>query len=167
METIQKNTVVKLQFSLHTSTGVLINGEDNFSYIHGYGGILSGMENSLEGKSTGEKIHIELAPEEAFGAYVEQEPIRVHRRDFGKNFDKLYEGMGLPVQNSNGEDVIIYVESKVGSFVTLSCNHPLAGEPIIFDANILDVRCATPDEMMKKMVLDGREPSSGGSCSCC
>ena len=125
------------------------------------------MEGVLEGKSKGESIHIELSPEEAFGKYVKQEPIRVHRRDFGKGFDRLYKGMGIPVKNSDGEEIVIYVQKKDGSYVSLSRNHPLAGISLIFDANILDVRCATSEEIMNKMIIDARGGGNAGSCSCC
>ena len=167
MEKIQKNTVVNIQFSLRTSTGVLVNSEDNFSYLHGYGGILPGMETVLEGQSKGDTVQTELSPEDAFGVHMEHEPIQVHRQDCGKDFDRLHEGMGFPIQNSKGESVLIYVKKKTGSFVILSRNHPLAGETITFHANILDVRCASSDEVAKKMVLDHPKPSGGGSCSCC
>ena len=67
METIQKNAVVQINFSLHTSTGGVVDKENGFSYLHGHNKILSGMESILEGKSKGDVVHVELAPEDAFG----------------------------------------------------------------------------------------------------
>ena len=167
METIQKNTVVQLDFSLITSTGSLVDERHGFSYIHGYNTILRGMESILDGKSKGDVVHTELIPAEAFGEYVEERPIHVHRQNFGENFDRMHVGMGLSVKSNNGEHITLYVERKDASHVMLSRNHPLAGESIVFTASILDIRPASPEEVTEKTVLKERPSNDSGSCSCC
>ena len=167
MKTVQKDTVVQISYALHTSTGSLVDMRDGFSYIHGHDTILPGMENVFDGKSKGDSVRAELEPREAFGEAEEQEPIRVHSKDFGKDFERLREGMRLDLQNSNGEKVAVYVQSKFGNYVHLTRNHPLAGQKIILEASILDVRQALPDEIMNSMVIETNTSENSGSCSCC
>ena len=167
MDSITKHTVVTLNYSLLTMEGQRIDGASSFAYLHGSGNLLQGMENALEGKTVGDSVTEILYPKDAFGEKVDHEELRVHRREFGKGYDNLQVGFGLTVQDSKGNDVVLYVEKKKGSYVSLTRNHPLAGVTLQFQAQILGVRCATPDEKEEGRAhgLDGTDKPT--SCACC
>jgi FKBP-type peptidyl-prolyl cis-trans isomerase SlyD len=163
---IQSNKVAVIDYSLHTIEGDLIDDRKQFAYIHGHKKLLRGMEQSLEGKVVGENVVVTLAPADAYGELVEQEPIRVHQSQFGKDFARIQEGMPLQLENSNGEAVVVYVEKKEGAYAFLTQNHPLSGVPLTFTAIVTNIREASPDEIGNKMANDP-QANNASSCSCC
>ena len=165
METIQKNIVATIQYTLKTLKGDLIGGENARAYIHGHNNLLAGMENALEGKLVGDAIHTEIAPSDAFGEYIDQEPVRIHETRLGQSGTKIVEGMPLQLANSNGERVLVFVEKKEGAYAYLTRNHPLAGSTLVFDAQITAIRSARDEEVNDKRAYP--EENRGGSCSCC
>jgi len=166
MDTIQKNTVATIQYSLQTVDGRSIDRDSRIAYIHGHNNLLSGMEKALEGKKIGDTIEIQIAPADGYGEYLEQEPIRVHQKELGTDFHKLVKGMPLHLQNSNGDTIVIFVKEKEGAYAQFTRNHPLAGVPLLFNASITDIRCAQPEEISKKMAYEVDSEISP-TCGCC
>jgi FKBP-type peptidyl-prolyl cis-trans isomerase SlyD len=167
MNTIETNTVATVQFTLKTQAGELIEQGDELAYLHGYNNLLDGMELALEGKSIGQHITSELKPENMFGELVEEEPIQIHKSQFGNDFEKLYEGIAIPTRDTAGNEIVIYLQEKKGDFAVLSRNHPLAGVPLIFDAKIINVRNALPGELVDRIASGPNGDQKPSSCACC
>ena len=167
MEAIQQDTVATFRFQLQSLKGEICDEAESFTYIHGHQNILAGMEKALEGKCPGDEIRVQLSPEDAFGNLVEQQPVRIHRSEFGPNFNRVRTGQEIPVQNSAGERVSLFVENKEGSYITLGFNHPLAGRTLLFIASVLETRPAHAQEKTQGIAFgkDGNDVPS--SCSCC
>ena len=161
MNTIEKDRVATISFQLQTAEGVLLDKGDDLTYVHGQGDLLVGMEKALQGKKIGEAFSVEIPPEDAFGLYSEQEPIRIHKRELENIFDRLQVNSSFPIQNSKGESVLVYVQKKSGSYITITTNHPLAGSALIFDAKVMAIREASPEECTQPKI------QNTGSCSCC
>ena len=68
---IQKDTLVTMSVAMYTLQGDLLETADELVYLHGHGDIFPVIEKALEGKAAGEKVKVELEPEEAFGDYDE------------------------------------------------------------------------------------------------
>ena len=123
------------------------------------------MENALTGKNTGDEVQVDIPPIQGFGEVQHFEPIHFHRRDFGQSFDRLEVGMGFNYKDEDQKDIILYVSKILGSYATLTINHPLAGKTLTFQATVQSVREATVAE-----INSGYPHSSGASapsCSCC
>ena len=161
MNTIKENTAATISFHLQTSDGTLLDKGDDFTYIHGQGQLLIGMEKALQDKKIGETFSVEIPPEDAFGLYQEQEPVRIHKRELENIFDRLQVNSSFPIQNSRGEQFLVYVQKKSGSYITITTNHPFAGATLLFDATVKSVREAEPEECAQT------ENQNTGSCSCC
>jgi FKBP-type peptidyl-prolyl cis-trans isomerase SlyD len=116
------------------------------SYLHGgYGGLLEGLERALDGKRAGDKVQVQLEPEDAFGDYdaelVRLEPV-----------ERYGEGIapGMEVEEDGGFYIVTDVaEGKV----VLDGNHPLAGVAVRFSLEILAVRTANPEEIRRGVSL--------------
>lgn len=147
--TIKNGLVGIFNYTLHNSDGEFLDdgGGEPMAYLHGYGNVVSGLEKELEGKSVGDSFTAIIAPVDAYGDYQAQEPIRVHQSSFGKDFDRLYAGAPLRLQNSQGEPITVFVEKKDGAYVYLTRNHPLAGQTLVFDVEVIGVRAAFPEEI--------------------
>jgi FKBP-type peptidyl-prolyl cis-trans isomerase SlyD len=138
---VAKDTVVTLRIEMHDAHGTLLHApEQPVSYLHGgYGGLLEGLERSLEGMQPGAEVRLQLEPEQAFGEYdadlVRLEPAQRY-------------GDGLAVGMEVEEDSRLYTVTDIaGGQAVLDGNHPLAGMALRFSMKVLEVRAATPDEL--------------------
>ena len=71
---------------------------------------------------------------DAFGALSGVEPIRVKKNVLPKG--RQWEaGMGFPVEMDDGEQTVLYIGEMKGAWVTLTRDHPLAGQTMDFEVD--------------------------------
>ncbi|MBA0903325.1 MAG: FKBP-type peptidyl-prolyl cis-trans isomerase [Candidatus Nitrotoga sp.] len=146
---ILKNTVVSLRYELFDASGDLLEKTENpISYLHGgYDGIFPTVEESLQGKSVGEKIKITMEPDNAFGEY-EHDLVRVEPRNLFP--DNIAIGMQFEggIEDGGDDDYSLYTVVEVADTeVTVDGNHPLAGKTLDFVGVVTAVRTATTEEL--------------------
>jgi FKBP-type peptidyl-prolyl cis-trans isomerase SlyD len=145
---IEKNKVVSIDYKLTGSDGQVIDsseGRDPLAYLHGNGNIVSGLEEALEGKATGDEVRVSVPPEKGYGTRDEAKMVEVSK-DKLQGAAEINPGMQFQAQTPNGPQ--IFTVSKVEeSSVTLDANHPLAGATLNFDVTVRDVRDATTEEV--------------------
>lgn len=146
---IEKNTVVSLTYRLSDSQGDVLEeaGTDSpAAYLHGgYDGIFPVVETALEGKTVGETVSLLLEPEDAFGDYDEN-LVRVEAQSlFPENVQvgMQFEGAG----EDGGHHMVYTVTDIAEGKVVVDGNHPLAGQSLRLQCEVLGVRAATPDEV--------------------
>ena len=147
--TIKHGLVGIFNYNLHNSAGELLDdgGGEPMPYLHGYGNLLSGLEKELEGKMVGDSFQTIISPADAYGEYQEQEPVRMHQSSVGTDFDRLCAGAPLRFDSPHGEPIMAFVQKKEDAYVYLTNNHPLAGQTLIFDVEIVGIRSAFPKEV--------------------
>ena len=144
---IANEKVVAIHYTLTDKTGKILDssiGKEPLYYIHGMGNLIPGMERGLDGKVKGDKLSIEVAPEEGYGhrddAHVQQVPVGA--------FNGATPEVGMQFQAGGQEgQFVVTVTAVDGDMVTVDANHPLAGEHLFFDVEVMDVRAATNDEI--------------------
>jgi FKBP-type peptidyl-prolyl cis-trans isomerase SlyD len=145
---VAKNKVVTIDYTLKDDQGNVLDtsaGSDPLAYIQGMRNIIVGLENALEGKSTGDKVNVVVPPEEGYGPVNEQLRGQVDRSAF-EGADDVKVGMRFHAQTEHGTEIITVIAVD-GDKVTIDANHPLAGQDLHFDVEIVDVRDATEDEI--------------------
>jgi FKBP-type peptidyl-prolyl cis-trans isomerase SlyD len=145
---IKKDSVVSIDYILTDDQGnVLDSSKDRepLAYLHGYGGIIPGLESQLDGRQTGDQLQVSVAPEDGYGQRNESLCQEVPRSQFD-GIDDLDVGMRFRVDSNAGPMVITVTEINDDS-VTVDGNHPLAGVPLNFDVTVRDVRDATAEEL--------------------
>jgi FKBP-type peptidyl-prolyl cis-trans isomerase SlyD len=125
---------------MHDAQNVPLVAPAELSYVHGgYGQLFDKLEEALEGRQAGERLQVQLEPEDAFGEYDAQ-LMRVEKLE-------RY-GQGLTVGMEIEEDGSIYrVTDIAGGSAVLDANHPLAGMALRFSVVVLAVRAATREEV--------------------
>lgn len=144
---ITDKTAVSFHYTLTNTNGEQLDssrGEEPLAYLHGTGNIIAGLESAMTGKSVGDKFNVTIPPADAYGELVPAMVQVVSK--------KMFEGMDVEVGMQFHADVshgagIITVTEINGDDVTIDGNHPLAGETLIFDVEVVDVRPATEDEL--------------------
>ena len=153
---IEKEKYVNIDYVLKDDKGETIDtteGGDSMSYIHGIGALIIGLENALDGKTSGAEVSVIVPPENGYGLRNDDLMEEVPLSDL-QGIENLHEGMQLQAQTPYG--VQIYTIAKINEdTVNMDGNHPLAGENLHFHVKINEVRDATPEEI------------AGTSHSCC
>ena len=144
---IADNTVAELNYKLTVDGELIDESYDGqpLAYIHGNGNLIPGMENALTGKSVGDKFSITLEPKEAYGEYDDALSTKVDRSELS-GIDNLEVGLQLEAQFPDGTQMAT-VQAIDGDEVTIDGNHPLAGETLNFEIEVMGVRVATEEEL--------------------
>lgn len=104
----------------------------------GDGSLTANFEACLLGLKSGEKKAFTLAASDAFG---EPNPDNIHHMDksrFGADTPPEL-GMIIAFTQPDGSEVPGIIRDVQGDSVTVDFNHPLAGQTVIFDVEILSV----------------------------
>ena len=150
---ISDKAAVSIHYTLTNSTSEQLDSSRNdgpMDYIHGSGQIIPGLENALADKVAGDKFVVTIPPAEAYGEKRDDMLQVVSKSMFG-DMQEPKVGMQFHAEASHGVDVVTI--SKVdGDDVTIDGNHPLAGEALTFDVEIMNVRAATDDELKNQHI---------------
>lgn len=106
--------------------------------VIGDGSLTPNFEACLFGLAKGDKKAFTLPAEEAFG---KPDPANIHYMDRSRFSSDLAieEGMILAFSQPDGTEVPGIIRSVAGDSVTVDFNHPLAGQTVIFDVEIINV----------------------------
>lgn len=148
---IEKNTAVTLRLKVTDTLGRTIeDGKEPVVYLHGgYGNILPGIEQALEGQEAGYQATLALAAEDAFGLRDEDLMRTIPRSQFPPG---VKVGGQLEGQGSDGRRQVFNVAKIKGDTVILDGNHPLAGKALRFNLKVTAVRPASEEEIAHQHV---------------
>lgn len=110
-------------------------GKAPFSYLHGAGQIVPGLERALEGMKKGQSKHIEVAAVDGYGAYDMKKRVSVEAA-------KLPNGLKVGDVLQSPEGQLVTVLKIEDAQALLDLNHPLAGKNLTFDVKVLNVEKA-------------------------
>ncbi|WP_251358576.1 peptidylprolyl isomerase [Kangiella sp. TOML190] len=145
---IDKNCVVELDYKLMDLNNQIWESSDEggpWVYLHGHGELMPALEQALIGKGIGQKLKLQMQPEEAYGQYEADLCTQVPREAFAE-VQNLTEGMRLAAENQDGVHAVT-VKKITDETVTIDANHPLAGQAVKVEVKILAVRAASDEEI--------------------
>ena len=127
-------------------TGRLTNNEEFDSslkeggapieFVIGQGQLIPGFENGVLGLAPGDKKTIEIPAVEAYGEYRDELLVTVPKSNAPQG---VQVGQSLQANMQNGEMVTFMVREVNDDNVIVDANHPLAGQTLIFDIEVLEV----------------------------
>ncbi|RYY79423.1 MAG: peptidylprolyl isomerase [Moraxellaceae bacterium] len=147
MADIQNDQVVSFHYTLTDENGTVIDKSEGqpLVYLHGAGNIIPGLENALVGKNVGDKLNVNVPAAEGYGEYNAEMVQEVPRNMF-QGVDDIQAGMQFQAQTDDGIQIVT-VKDVNDESVFVDGNHPLAGQNLNFDVEIVDIRPATQEEM--------------------
>jgi FKBP-type peptidyl-prolyl cis-trans isomerase SlyD len=114
--------------------GVEVEGRD-FSprtLVLGEGHLFPSVEEDIEGKAVGDTGTVQVPAHEAFGEYDEEEVRTVSADKIPE--DDRHPGAHVDIDGQHG-----HVETIIGGRARVDFNHPLAGQDVEYDYEVLDV----------------------------
>jgi FKBP-type peptidyl-prolyl cis-trans isomerase SlyD len=112
--------------------------------VFGYGALLPGLEAALAGKRAGARIAVELEPRDAFGRRDPARLVEVERDEFPPD---VAPGDRFDAEQDDGTPIVLSVLEVAENCVVLDLNHPLAGQRVRFEVEVLEARPASADEL--------------------
>lgn len=146
---ITDGKIVTFHYTLTNDAGEVIDSSsdgDPMEYLHGADNIVPGLERQLTGRGVGDRFTADVPPEEGYGVRDGGGPQAVPRSAFPPNAE-LIAGMQFAAQGPDGSIVPIWVTRVDDDTVFIDRNHPLAGETLHFQVDIVAIRDATSEEM--------------------
>ncbi len=141
--------VVSMAYTLRLDDGEEIDSassDDPLVYLHGAQNIIPGLESALTGMKIGDARQVSVRPADGYGD-VDADAFELVPYDaFPPDVD-LEEGMGLRMVDGTGREMDAYISELRDEGALLDLNHPLAGETLHFDVEIVGLRRATTDEI--------------------
>jgi FKBP-type peptidyl-prolyl cis-trans isomerase SlpA len=142
VQTVNDNSEVLMHFSINLADGsaaesTRVNNRPA-KFVMGDGSLTENFEKCLLGLAVNEQKKFELAPQDAFGM---PNPDNIHYVDRSRfTADAPAEvGAIIAFTQPNGAELPGIVREVNGDSVTVDFNHPLAGQTLTFDVEILAI----------------------------
>ncbi|MGI8500781.1 MAG: FKBP-type peptidyl-prolyl cis-trans isomerase [Hassallia sp.] len=111
---------------------------DPLQFTIGAGEIIPGFEEAVMGMNTGESKTTKIPVEEAYGSHRPEMVVEVERDQMPPEMEPEV-GQQMQIQQPSGQIIPVTITNISDSTVTLDANHPLAGEDLIFDIELVDI----------------------------
>lgn len=161
---VETNALVSMHYRLFDAEGELFEStaEDGpVRYRHGHDEILPRLEAAITGKEAGETLELTLAAEDAYGPYDPEGLMPIPRNELPPDHEYVAgEWISVSVEDDeadddgdhvhdedcehSGEMEMRIVEVREDEIV-LDANHPLAGQEVRFEVEVISVE-SSPDE---------------------
>ena len=145
--TITSDGVVTLHYTVSTEDGTTLDsseGKNPLVVLLGRRFLIEGLEDALMGKNKGDKFDVAVSPEKAYGERADELVQSVPKSMFD-GMD-VQPGMSFRATSEGGEQSVIVIEVSEEE-VIVDGNHPLAGVPLKFDVEVVDIREPTQEEL--------------------
>ncbi len=147
---VEKDKVVSFHYKLTLESGETIDSsferDEPLMFIVGVGQIIPGLEKEMMGLKIGDKKTVSVAPEDAYGVRDDR-LIQTYSRAQLPTGVEYKVGKVLRLESEQGYPVDVVVTAATDENVTLDLNHPLAGETLNFEIEIMGIREATAEEL--------------------
>lgn len=139
---VDENSFVKMNFKIRLKDGSIADESKNygndFQFKVGTGTFSEKFESELVGMEIGGHKKVMLQPEDAFGENHPSLIYQVPKQRFPKDIE-IDEGVIVAFSQPNGEEMPGIIMKVEENEVTVDFNHPLSGQVVLVEADILDV----------------------------
>lgn len=141
MTQIKQGDTVRIHYTgtlLDGNTFDSSEGRDPLQFEVGSGQIIPGLDQALPGMAVGEKKRVEIACVDAYGPLNPEARQAIPREGIPDDIP-VDLGTQLQMQAPDGRIIPVTVVEVTEATVTLDANHPLAGQDLVFDIEIVSI----------------------------
>lgn len=137
---INNDQIVTMKYEVKVGDNVIDSNVDKepLEFTFGAGQIIGGLESRIAHLNEGEEVSVVIPAEEAYGEYNPEAMQKLPKEQF--DGIELSAGLALQGQGADGQPVQVTVKEIYDDEVLIDFNHPLAGQDLSFDVNILSIR---------------------------
>jgi FKBP-type peptidyl-prolyl cis-trans isomerase 2 len=144
MQTVKSGDTVKVHYHGRLTDGTTFDsseGREPLEFEVGSGMVIKGFDDGVTGMGVGEKKTINIPADEAYGQKNEEMMVEFPRANFPPDMVPQA-GMQLNMTSGDGQVIPVVVVDVKDDIVFLDANHPLAGEELIFDLELVEIVAA-------------------------
>jgi peptidylprolyl isomerase len=142
MKQAQAGDTVQVHYTGTLPDGQLFDssaGREPLSFQLGSGQVIKGFDDGVTGMAVGDKKTVHIPNEEAYGPVNEDMIVNFERNQIPADIP-LEVGITLNMhQDGNGQVIPVIVKEVSDEFVVLDANHPLAGQDLIFELELVGI----------------------------
>lgn len=141
MAKAEQGDTVKVHYTGTLSDGTEFDSSrdrDPLEFTVGANEVLPDFEIAVVDMDEGESKTITITAENAYGPYRDDMKLTIPREQIPKGLE-VEIGNQYHIPQQNGHSVVVTVTNIEGDEVTLDANHPLAGEDLTFDIEVVAV----------------------------
>ena len=114
-------------------------GRDPLEFEVGSGQVIPGFDKAVEGMTVGDSKSVRIEADEAYGPRHEQLIQQVERSVLPDDLNPET-GMALQSSSPDGQVTQFVVTDVSDENITVDANHPLAGQALSFDIELVDIK---------------------------
>ncbi len=141
MSTAKAGDTVKVHYTGTLTDGTVFDsskGREPLEFTLGEQRVIPGFENAVLGMAPGDTKKETIPAEQAYGLHREEMLLEVERAQIPENITPEI-GLQLQMTTSNGQQVPVKITEVHDDKVRLDANHPLAGQDLTFDLELVEI----------------------------
>jgi FKBP-type peptidyl-prolyl cis-trans isomerase 2 len=141
MSHVQKGDKVNVHYHGRLTDGTTFDsseGREPLSFIAGQGQVIKGFDDAVLTMIPGDKKTVNIPVAEAYGHRNDDMVMEYPASDFPEDMNPEI-GMELQMGDDQGNVFPVVIVEINGDMVTLDANHPLAGQDLIFDLELVSI----------------------------
>jgi len=146
MPEVKNGDTIKINYRGTLDDGTVFDsseGREPLQFEVGSGMVIPGFDKGVLGMTVGQKKTINIPVDEAYGP-VQDEMFMEFPIDRFPEDMKPEVGMSLNMSNGSGQAIPVVIAEVLEEVVVLDANHPLAGEDLTFDLELVEIVGAKP-----------------------
>ena len=114
------------------------SGREPLEFTIGSGQVIPGFDSAVDGMSPGDSETVKIPAEQAYGPHREEMMLEVDRAQVPAELDPQV-GERLEIKQQDGQSIPVTVTAITETLITLDGNHPLAGQALTFEIELVEV----------------------------
>ncbi|TDH26497.1 peptidylprolyl isomerase [Segetibacter sp. 3557_3] len=142
MQQVKNGDTVKVHYHGKLTDGTTFDsseGREPLEFEVGSGAVIAGFDNGVTGMAVGDKKTIHIPVDEAYGAKQDDLFMEFPIDRFPAEM-KPEVGMQLNMSDGQGRNFPVVIAEVREETVVLDANHPLSGEDLVFDLELVDIK---------------------------
>jgi peptidylprolyl isomerase len=141
MKQVEDGSTIKIHYTGRLDDGTVFDSSkerEPLEFTMGSGGLIKGFEDAVRGMTIGEMKTISIPSGEAYGPYREDLVMSINKAQLPLDID-IRQGVMLSLRHPNGGSIDALISEVTADLVTLDANHPLAGEDLTFELQLVEI----------------------------
>lgn len=141
MQQVKSGDTVKVHYHGRLTDGTTFDsseGREPLEFKVGNGDVIKGFDDGVTGMTVGDKKTVHIQADDAYGQKDDERVVEFPKGNFPPDL-KPEVGMQLNMTNGSGQVIPVVIRAVNEETVMLDANHPLAGQDLIFDIELVDI----------------------------
>jgi FKBP-type peptidyl-prolyl cis-trans isomerase 2 len=143
-EQAKNGDTVRVHYTGRLDSGEIFDssvGGEPFEFTVGAGDTIAGFDEGVRGMEIGQQKKVEIEADDAYGQHIPARVQAIDRAIIKQSIGQEPEvGMALAMQIAPDQQIPVTITEVTDTHVTLDANHPLAGQRLTFDIELVGIK---------------------------